>query len=118
MEKKITKKDRFTLMLNKYPLDEDDRNLLLHEIELLEKKASKDRKPTAAQKANIELKDTIYELMETDRLYTCTEVAKILSEQTGTDYTVNKMSALLGQMVGENRAERVQEKRKTYFRKK
>lgn len=116
MEKKIAKKDKFARIIAKYNLDEEDRITLEHEIELLEKKASKDRKPTAVQKENVAIKELTLSLMETDRLYTCGELAKIVDkEYAEKDISVNKMSALLKQMLESGLVTKTEEKRKSYF---
>ena len=122
--KKMTKKDYFTTIrsyietagltkLGEVPAD-DVLAFIEHELELLAKKNSADKKPTAVQIANESIKDAIYEGMEPNRLYTITELIKEIPECA--DLTNQRVSALIRQMMPE-RIERVEEKRKAYFRK-
>ena len=73
--KKITKRDRFNALLS-IPAVQADQGLvdfINHELELLAKKNSADKKPTAQQTANEAIKSAIVEAMEANRLYTVTE---------------------------------------------
>lgn len=114
--KKLTKRDHFTALLN---LSEVKANPVLvdfieHELELLAKKNSAEKKPTAVQVANEGIKDAIYDAMQENRLYTITELIKEVPECA--ELTNQRVSALIRQMMPE-RIERVEEKRKAYFRK-
>ena len=64
--KKITKRDRFTALLNipAVQADPDMVAFIEHELELLAKKNSADKKPTAQQVANDGIKQAILEGME------------------------------------------------------
>ena len=114
--KKLTKRDHFTALLN---LSEVKANPTLvdfieHELELLAKKNSAEKKPTAVQVANDGIKDAIYDGMQENRLYTITELIKEIPECA--ELTNQRVSALIRQMMPE-RIERVEDKRKAYFRK-
>ena len=115
--KKMTKRDYFTILRNAYPTTAEDYTEVIgfidHELELLAKKNSAEKKPTAVQIANEGVKDAIYESMEPNRLYTVTEIIKEIPACA--DLTNQKVSNLLRQMIPE-RIERVEEKRKAYFR--
>ena len=76
--KKITKRDRFNALLAipAVKADPDMVAFIEHELELLAKKNSADKKPTAQQTANEAIKSAIVEAMEADRLYTVTEIQK------------------------------------------
>ena len=111
--KKMTKKDMFTQILNTYHLTIDEQAFIEHELELLERKNSGEKKPSSLQKANASLKEAIYHEMKKDVLYTITDMVKKLP--CCADYTPQKISALVNQMVPEQ-VERVEDKRKTYFR--
>lgn len=115
--KKMTKRDYFTILRNAYPTTAEDYTEVIgfidHELELLAKKNSAEKKPTAVQIANEGVKDAIYESMEPNRLYTVTEIIKEIPACA--DLTNQKVSNLLRQMMPE-RIERVEEKRKAYFR--
>jgi hypothetical protein len=115
--KKMTKKDYFAILKATYPTDAKDYDEVIafidHEIELLSRKNSAEKKPTATQTANEGLKKAILETMEPSRLYTITDLIKevpALAEMTN-----QKVSAIVRQMLGTD-IERVEEKRKAYFR--
>ena len=77
----------------------------------LEKRASGERKPTATQKANVAVKESIAEFLGTVEFATATEIGKACGEISN-----QKASALLKQMVDEGTVEKFSEKRKTYFK--
>jgi hypothetical protein len=97
------------------------------EIELLDKKNSADRKPTKNQQANEVLADLILDTMELNRLYTISELIKLLpNQENGEPYTQSKISAVVRSMVTvtakgvvnpDGVIERTEEKGKAYFRK-
>lgn len=95
-----------------------------HEIELLDKKNSAEKKPTAKQTANVGVKAEILEIVqaEPNRLFTVSDILKALGNA---DFTNQKVSALMRQMydvTGENpngeqfALVRLEEKRKAYFK--
>ena len=113
---KMTKMQKFEMLAN---LAEVQANPVLvefieHEIELLAKKNSSEKKPTAQQKANANLCDVIVSNMEVGKLYTVTDLQKTIPGCA--ELTNQRISALLRGMFG-SRIERVEEKRKAYFRK-
>ena len=114
--KKITKRERFESLLT-IPAVQADQGLvdfINHELELLAKKNSAEKKQTPVQIANDGIKDAIYAGMTENRLYSVTELIKEIPACA--DLTNQRVSALLRQMMPE-RVERVEEKRKAYFRK-
>ena len=111
--KKMTKADYFKQIMANYPLTEDERKFVEHELELLAKKNSADKKPTAQQVANEGVKVAIVKGMEPGKLYTVTDILKSIPECA--DMTNQRVSALLRQMIG-SEVERIEEKRKAYFR--
>ena len=116
MSKKLTKRDHFTNLLT---LAEVKANPTLvefinHEIELLEKKNSTDKKPTAQQVANAGVADAIYNGMVEGTLYSITDLIKTIPECA--DLTNQRVSAIVRGMIG-TKVERIEEKRKAYFRK-
>ena len=115
--KKMTKADYFRQIMANYPLNEDEKAFVEHELELLAKKNSAEKKPTAAQVANESLKQAIVNGMESDKLYTITDIIKSVPECA--DLTNQRVSALVRQMYdcAEPVLERMEEKRKAYFRK-
>ena len=113
--KKMTKRDYFTAILEKYPLTADEKAFVEHELELLAKKNSTDRKPTAQQTANEGIKTAILDGMESGKAYTITEIIKSVPECA--DLTNQRVSALMRQMVDSGAVVRTEDKRKAYFTK-
>lgn len=124
---KLTKADRFTA-LQKFLSDNPDmvfhtakgditakdmEDFVAHELELLSKKNSADKKPTAQQTANAGIQSAIVEGMKPNRLYTVTEIIKEIPECA--DLTNQRVSALLRQMIERGEIVRTTDKRKAYF---
>ena len=116
---KLTKAQKFAIIADLPAVKNDEMlsEFIAHEIELLTKKNSGDKKPTAKQTANDAIKDNVLELMESDpnRLFTITELCKEVPNLPE-DMTPNRMSALVRQLKLDNVVERIEEKRKAYFR--
>jgi hypothetical protein len=113
---KLTKVQKFE-MLKAIPAVAEDAVLVEfidHEIDLLAKRNAADRKPTAQQTANEVIKDAIYEGMDEGVNYTITDLIKTIPECA--DLTNQRVSALIRQMMPD-RIERIEDKRKAYFRK-
>jgi hypothetical protein len=110
----MTKADFFKQIKANYNLTEDEKAFIDHELELLAKKNSADKKPTATQVANDSIKSAILEGMENGRLYTITDMIKEIPACA--DLTNQKVSALVRQMMPDL-IEKVEDKRKSYFRK-
>ena len=113
--KKMTKKDYFNQLKEKYALTKDEIDFINHEIELLEKKNSGEKKPTAQQKANETLKDAILKGMKESVQYTITAIIKTVPECA--ELTNQKVSAVVRQMVEKGSLIRTEEKGKAYFSK-
>jgi hypothetical protein len=111
----MTKAQMFAQIKANYNLTEDENAFIDHELELLAKKNSADKKPTATQVANDGIKSAILEGMENGRLYTITELIKEIPELT--ELTNQRVSALVRQLKEEEKIERIEDKRKAYFRK-
>lgn len=112
----MTKRDFYNAFLK---IEEIKRNpdyvaFCEHEIELLEKKNSAEKKPTATQKANADLKVAIVTNMAPNRLYTITEMIKEFPELS--DLTNQKVSAIIRQLKDEGKVEKIEDKRKSFFR--
>ena len=120
-EKKITKREKYGMLAE---IAEVKANPILaefvaHELELLAKKnASGSGKLTASQKANEELKEQIMEEMEKEpnRLYSVSEMIKCFD--CCSEFSLPKVTALVTQLYKADRVERIEEKRKAYFRYK
>ena len=113
--KKMTKAQMFAQIKANYQLTEDEIKFIDHELELLAKKNSADKKPTAQQIANSGIADAIVAVMsaEPERLFTITDLMKSVPECA--DLTNQRVSAIVRGMLGTS-VERVEEKRKAYFR--
>ena len=113
--KKITKRDRFTALLNiaEVKADQGMVDFINHELELLDRKNSADKKPTAQQVANDGIKSAIAEGMTPNRLYTVTELQKEIADCA--ELSNQRVSALLRQMVIDGVVVRTEDKRKAYF---
>lgn len=111
--KKLTKKEKYGMVLDYIQDNAMLVEFIENEINLLNKKASSTSK-TSTQKENEVIKDNIVAILnELDRPVTITELQ---------DYSVDmsklsnqKISALLRQLVSENRVIRIPDKKKTYF---
>lgn len=115
--KKMTKRDYFNILRASYPATAENYDEVIgfidHELELLAKKNAAEKKPTAVQVANEGIKQAIVAGMEQDKLYTITDIIKSVPECA--DLTNQRVSALVRQLMPEY-IERVEEKRKAYFR--
>lgn len=109
----MTKRDYFTAIRSKYPLTDDEKAFIDHELELLAKKSGGDKKPTAQQTANDSIKTAIIKGMTPNRLYTITEIQKEIPECA--ELSNQRVSALLRQMRDDNIITRTEDKRKAYF---
>ena len=117
--KKITKRDRFNelLALAEVKANADLKAFVEHELELLAKKNSADKKPTAQQEANEAIKADILAVMsaEPNRLFTITELLKAVPSCA--DLTNQKVSAVVRQMVPPqgDQIVRTEKKGRAYF---
>lgn len=120
MTKKMTKKEMFVQILNNHNLKADEIDFINHEIELLEKRNSKggDKKPTAKQLENADLKTVILEFLadNPDDKFTITDMwKKIPVLANNTEMSNQRISAIVNQLKKENLVVRVEDKRKAYF---
>jgi hypothetical protein len=112
-EKKITKREYINRIMS-YAHDED-KPYLEHELELLDKKNTAERKPTAKQVANEGYKQNILNWMEPDRLYLAAEIAKGVPEIVADGVTAGTVTALLTQLYKAGSLTRTEDKRKNYY---
>ena len=115
---KMTKAQKFALIAE---IPEVKNNPVLaefiaHEVELLSKKNSADKKPTAQQEANATIKADILGVMEANpkQLFTVSELLKKVPNLPDT-MTNQRMSALVRQMVDAGQVKRTEDKRKAFF---
>lgn len=111
--RKPTKRQMFEGLLALPNLTEEQKDFIRHELELLVKKNSADKKPTAQQTANEVIKSAIVNGMEPNRLYSITEIIKEIPECA--DMTNQRVSALVRQLVDAGKVKRTEDKRKAYF---
>lgn len=114
--KKMTKRDYFNELLAIPAVEQNPElvSFIEHELDLLAKKNSAEKKPTAVQVANDGIKTSILDGMEANTLYTITDLIKTIPELA--DLTNQRVSALVRQLIADGMVERIEEKRKAYFR--
>lgn len=114
--RKPTKRSRFAelLAIPAVAANPELVEFINHEVELLDKKNSAERKPTEKQVANEGIKVAILDLLAAhpNRLFTIGEIIKE-AEGMPEDMTPQRASALLRQM--EDEVVKTYEKRKAYF---
>lgn len=112
MEKKVTKKDMFKMIMG----ETDNQEIITfckHEIELLEKKSSKNSQ-TQTQKENEKIKVAILEsLVKVAKPVTISELQELDSEMA--QFSNQKLSALLKQLVKNKQVVRTEDKKKARF---
>lgn len=113
--KKMTKREHYEQLKTRYSLAQDDLDFVNHELELLDKKNSIDKKPTAQQTANKGVADGIVDFLASNpnKMYTITELIKLVPACA--ELTNQRVSAIVKQMIGVS-VERVEDKRKAYFK--
>lgn len=114
--KKVTKREYFnTLRGIVENLDRKDLvEFIDHEIELLDKKAST-KHPTKVQVENENIKGLILKtLTNLDKIVTITEIQE--ESEDLAKLSNQKISALLKLLINEGKVERIEDKRKAYFK--
>ena len=115
-KKKITKRDNFNKLLTIREVAEDTQlvEFINHELELLDRKsASHSTAKTANQKANEEIKTKIVDALVQLGKSTISELQAGSEEMA--EYSNQKLSALLKQLVDSKQVVRTMEKKKAYF---
>lgn len=116
MANKITKKDNFKAIME--VLENTGRNdlveVMAHEIELLEKKASNAKK-TKNQEQNEVIKEKIVEVLTAMGKATITELLANNELNAMVNGSNQKTSALMTQLKNDKIVERLQEGKKAYF---
>jgi hypothetical protein len=111
--KKLTKKEKYGMVLNYIQDNEMLVEFINNEINLLNKKANSSSK-TQTQKDNEVIKEKLVALLtEIAKPITITELQK-LNEEMGS-YSNQKLSALLKQLHDEKVVNKFTDKKKTYF---
>ena len=116
-EKKLTKREKFEMLAK---IDEVAQNEVLaefiaHELELLAKKNSTEKKPTAVQVANEGIKEVILNVLaDNGEKMTISEMLKAKAELG--ELSNQRVSALVRQLIADGKVDRIEEKRKAYFK--
>lgn len=128
---RLTKRDYFNAILSKVDMDAtydiskgdatvkvsgaDVAGFLNHELELLDRKNTVDKKPTATQVANEGIKADIKAFLDAHKGEKFTVSALMKSVPAIADASNQKVSSLVRQMVLDGQADRIEDKRKAYF---
>ena len=116
---KMTKREMFTA-LRKMAMEANRADLVAgidHELELLARKNSAERKPTVNQLDNKKIRKIVLEGIGANS-YTVTEIIKnVLANTEWADLTCSRMTAIATQMVGNGDLIREVVKRKAYYKK-
>lgn len=116
---KVTKKDRFNqlLAIEEVKGNQDLVDFIKHEIELLTRKNSSEKKPTAAQLENEKTAEVVLAtLVENGNGMTVTEIIKANKDLS--EFTNQKITAILRSLISADKVERIEDKRKTLFKAK
>lgn len=115
--RKPTKRDHYNELLAIPAVAENEKLVAFieHEIELLDKKNSAERKPTAKQTANMGIKDAIVEWMVDGEQYAVADIVKGCPTIVDGEISANRVTALMTQLTNEGRVTRTTEKRKNYY---
>ncbi len=113
--KKMTKAQMFAQIKANHNLSADEIAFIDHELELLAKKNSAEKKPTAQQVANAGVAEAIVAHMASQpaRLFSITELIKEVPACA--ELTNQRVSAIVRGLIG-TQVERIEEKRKAFFR--
>ena len=115
MAKKITKKEMFTKLMavEAVAADADMVAFIEKEIALLDKKSSAKKAPTKNQRENASIKDAIVAALDADKAFSVADV--IATVDACNALSNQRVSALLTQLVNENKVVRTVDKRKAFF---
>ena len=112
-EKKMTKREYFNRLLSY--AHEEDKEFILHELSLLDKKNSAERKPTAKQTENEGFKADILAWMEPSILYAVADIVKGVPSIVASGISGNRVTALLTQLKDAGKIVRTEDKRKAFY---
>jgi hypothetical protein len=115
--KKLTKKDRFNQLLE-IPAVQADTEMVAfieHEIELLSRKSTSEKKPTQRQVQGEGMKQAIINFMEPNVLYSGSDLLRQVEELDGESN--QRVASLMKQLMEkEGMVERITEKGKVYWK--
>ena len=115
---RMTKAQKFQILADLPAVKADPMlsEFIAHEMELLAKKNTADKKPTAQQEANAVIKQNVLTVLADGKKRTVSELLKMVPDLPDT-MTNQRMSALVRQMVDAGEVIRTEDKRKAYFSK-
>lgn len=119
MTKKMTKIDRYNVLLTFEEVKADEEMVLFieHEIELLQNKrtnANGEKKLTAQQVANAKVAEMVKEYLSVNERATIGEMYKNIADLPE-DMTTQRLTAIVSAMVRTNEIDRTMDKRVAYF---
>lgn len=121
MEKRLTKKDYFEMIKGVCANNADIVEFCNHEIELLNRKNSKNGATKTQKENEIVAEMLIKELAKINKPVTITdlmntsEIVKNYTLENGNKLTNQKISAIFKQLVENNKITKVTDKKKSYF---
>ena len=116
--KKLTKKEMFAMVREIVIANGGENTELLtnfidHEVDLLTRKNTGEKKPTANQIANEAIKAEILAEMEAGKLYTCSDIIKAVPSCNG--FPTQKVAPMMNSLAECGKVVKTVDKRKTYF---
>ena len=113
---RMTKAQKFQMLADLPAVKADPMlsEFIAHEVELLAKKNTADKKPTAQQEANAVIKQNVLTVLADGKKRTVSELLKMVPDLPDT-MTNQRMSALVRQMVDAGQVVRSEDKRKAFF---
>ena len=115
---RMTKAQKFQMLADLPAVKADPMlsEFIAQAMELLAKKNTADKKPTAQQEANAVIKQNVLTVLADGKKRTVSELLKMVPDLPDT-MTNQRMSALVRQMVDAGEVIRTEDKRKAYFSK-
>jgi hypothetical protein len=116
--KKLTKREKFEMVLAVPAIAENEvlREFIQHEMDLLVKKNSGEKKPTATQVVNEGIKSAILEFVnENEKFFTITDFIKQVPECA--EMSNQRVNALVRQLLKAELVDRTEIKGRAYFHK-
>ena len=113
---RMTKAQKFQMLADLPAVKADPMlsEFIAHEMELLAKKNTAVKKPTAQQEANAVIKQNVLTVLADGKKRTVSELLKMVPDLPDT-MTNQRMSALVRQMVDAGQVVRSEDKRKAFF---
>ena len=117
MSEKITQRVGFTRAMEMYEQlgDAEMVDFFQKRLAQLDKRDSVERKPTARQMENEVYKDDVLNFMTEGQSYSANDILTSVPSVIASGMSLNRLSALLTQMVNANQIARTTEKRKNYY---